>query len=140
MEKRFVNLSIVTPEGKAFEGDALMVVAPSTDGEVGILHLHAPLICSLTYGPLRVKTGGNEEQVFAVSNGYMEVSLDSVSVIVGTAEPAHAIDVSRAEAARRRAEQKLVEIDKKDKKLYETINSDLQRALNRIKVGNKYRQ
>lgn len=140
MEKRFVNLNIITPEGKVLEDDALMVIAPAIDGEVGIMPLHAPYICALTYGALRIKKEENKERILAVSKGYMEVLFDKVSVIVDAAEAARAIDIPRAEAAKERAEQKLVKIEKKDEKAFETTNADLQRALNRIKIGNKYRQ
>lgn len=137
MADKFLSCSILTPTGIVFEDDISMVVAPSVDGEVGVLPMHASYICSLKVGPLRVKNG-EEEQLFAISKGYMEVNQDKVSIIVDTAEPAHKIDLDRAQRAMHEAEQKIRE--KADNTEYEGAQADLERALNRINVGNKNRQ
>lgn len=139
MAEKFLSCRILTPTGIVFENDASMVVAPSIDGEIGVLPLHTSYICSLKVGSLRVKSGDNE-QLFAISNGYMEVDQDKVSVIVDTAEAAHKIDIERAKTAMHKAEQKLAETQRTNDTEYGLIQADLERALNRINVGNKYRQ
>jgi F-type H+-transporting ATPase subunit epsilon len=73
---------------------------------MGILPHHAPVLTSLKTGVLRVRHGG-QEQVFAISGGFMEVQPDLVTVLADSAEASDEIDVARAEAARRRAEESL---------------------------------
>src|SRR3972149_4232492 len=103
-----IRLEIVTIERRVFSGDVDMVIAPGTDGELGILPHHTPLLTSLKEGILRVKRGG-EEELFAIGGGIMEVLPDKVIVMADAAERSDEIDVARAEAARHRAEQLLQE-------------------------------
>ena len=132
-----INLEIVTIERLVFAGDVDMVTAPGTEGEMGILPHHAPLMTALTYGELRVKRG-DEEQSFAIGGGFMEVLPDQVTVLANTAEQAEEINLQRAETARRRAEQrmaeKLTDLD------YSRLEAALRRAQVRIKVGEAMRK
>lgn len=98
-----LTVEIVTGERVVFtENDVDMVIAPGSDGTLGILPKHAPLITTLAQGELRVKKGGSEQSL-VVFGGFMEVTPDKVIVLADTAERAEEIDVSRAEAARQRA-------------------------------------
>jgi F-type H+-transporting ATPase subunit epsilon len=100
-----LTVEIVTGERVVFtESDVDMVVAPGSDGTLGILPKHAPLITTLAAGELRVKKGGSETSL-VVFGGFMEVTGEKVVVLADTAERAEEIDLSRAEAARRRAEE-----------------------------------
>jgi F-type H+-transporting ATPase subunit epsilon len=101
-----IRCEIVSQDRPVFEGDVDIVVAPGTDGEMGILPHHAPLLTTLKHGELRVRHHGQEE-VFAISGGVMEVRPDLVTVLADAAEHADEIDVARAEEARRRAEETL---------------------------------
>ena len=102
-----LSVEIVTGERVVFtEDDVDMVVAPGSDGTLGILPRHAPLITTLAAGELRVKKGGREQSI-VVFGGFMEVTPEKVIVLADTAERAEEIDVARAEAARRRAEEAL---------------------------------
>ncbi len=103
-----LHLDIVTQEKRLFSGDVDMVVAPGSEGELGILPHHAPLITTLREGALRVKLGGGEE-LFSIGGGFMEVQPDHVIVLADVAEKAEEIDIARAEDAKRRAEQMLKE-------------------------------
>ena len=101
-----LHLEIVTQERRLFSGDVDMVVAPATEGVEGVLPHHAPLLTTLKEGALQVKQGGGEEY-FSIGGGFMEVLPDHVIVLADVAEKADEIDIARAEAARRRAEELL---------------------------------
>jgi len=98
---RTFDLSVVTPEGAAFEGEAEMVIVPGAAGEIGVLARHAPLVAMLKAGEIRVKAG-NEWQSFAAGPGYFKVQQDRAIALVDDAVRAEEIDV---EEARREAEE-----------------------------------
>ena len=89
------DLSLVTPEGPAFEGEANMIVVPGAAGEIGVLPRHAPLVAMLKAGETRVKTG-EEWTTFATGPGYFKVQRDRAIVLVDGALRAEEIDVDRA--------------------------------------------
>ncbi len=93
-----LDVTITTPEGLAYKGEALKVVVPAHDGELGILPRHAPLIGMLGIGELRVSPVHAPAGLsFFVSGGFVQVLRNRVSVLATRAEPASAIDPSRAE-------------------------------------------
>ena len=99
---------LVTPQRLLFEGPALSVQAPGSEGYLGILANHAPLITALMPGKLEVKDPkGVVVTTYAVSGGFLEVSDNRASVLADSAEPATAIDRERAAAAMKRAEERL---------------------------------
>jgi F-type H+-transporting ATPase subunit epsilon len=98
---RTFDLSLVTPEGPVFEGEAEMLIVPGASGEIGVLARHAPLVAMLNAGEIRVKSKG-EWQAFAAGPGYFKVQQDRALVLVDDAVRAEEIDV---EEARREAEQ-----------------------------------
>jgi F-type H+-transporting ATPase subunit epsilon len=100
-EARTFSLSVVTPEGAAFEGEAERLVVPGAAGEIGVLARHAPLVAMLKAGEIRIRSGG-EWQSFAAGPGYFKVQRDRAIVLVDDAVRAEEID---AEQARREAEQ-----------------------------------
>ncbi len=100
-----IHVEIVTQEKLILdEPDADMVVLPGSEGVLGVLPHHTPLLTTLDFGELRVKKGGTEE-VFAVYGGIVEIRPDKVVVLADTVERAEEIDLELAEAARRRAEE-----------------------------------
>ncbi|MBY0396363.1 MAG: ATP synthase F1 subunit epsilon, partial [Thermoleophilia bacterium] len=103
-ERRRLAVRLLTPEGAAFDGVAYMVVAPSVQGEVGILPRHTPFIAFLRMGETRIKLLDDTERVFATTEGYLSVEEDRVLVLVEQAERAEDIDFERARAALERAE------------------------------------
>ena len=98
---RTFDLSLVTPEGAAFEGEAEMLIVPGDAGEIGVLARHAPLVAMLKAGETRVKSGG-EWSFFATGPGFFKVQQDRALVLVDDAVRAKDIDV---EAARREVEE-----------------------------------
>ena len=133
-----LRLDIVTIEKLAFSGDVDMVIAPGVQGELGILPRHAPLITALHAGELRIKQG-EEEQSFAIGGGYLEILGNQVTVLADSAEQAAEIDITRAEAARARAERLLLEgpSDPVDRSM---IEGALRRSKVRLKVARKRRE
>ena len=101
-----LQLEIITPEKSVYQDDVDMVIAPGSEGYLGILPHHAPLLTALGHGELRIKKGGVETSL-AVFGGFMDVRPDRVTVLTDAAEHADDIDEARAEAARERARQAL---------------------------------
>lgn len=100
------RLEVVTAERSVFSEDVDLVTVPGIDGELGILPHHAPLLTALTYGEMVIRRG-HEETSIAIGGGFLEVRPDKVVVLADMAERAEEIDVSRAEEARRRAQEQL---------------------------------
>lgn len=103
-----IRLDIVTAERVVYSEDVDVIVAPGVQGELGILPHHAPLMTTLQPGELIVRKGG-EELSMAISGGFLEVRPDRVIVLADAAERAEEIDIARAEAAKRRAQERLRE-------------------------------
>lgn len=132
-----LHVEVVTGERVVFtESDVDIVVAPGSDGTLGILPHHAPLITTLALGELRVVKGA-VEQSLVVFGGFMQVTPDKVVVLADSAERAEEIDLARAEAARRRAEESVANrIDETDLVQQEMA---LRRASIRLQVGQRRR-
>lgn len=133
-----LHLEIVTPERRAFEGDVDEVIVPGSEGELGILPHHEPLISLLGQGVLRLKSGG-QEQEFAIFGGFLQVRPDRVVVLAETADMAAEIDVERAERARREA-QRTLEGGFVEPADLASARAALQRALIRIRVAERGRR
>jgi F-type H+-transporting ATPase subunit epsilon len=133
-----LRLEIVTVERLLYSKDVDMVIAPGIEGQLGILPRHAPLLTALTYGELRAKLG-DQEEAFAISGGFMEVQPDRVVVLADTAERAEEIDLERAQAARRRAEERLRD-QAQDRMDFARAEAALRRSLIRIKVAEARRR
>jgi len=103
-----MRCEIVTQDRGLFSGEVDMVLAPGSEGELGILPHHAPLLTNLTLGVLRVRQGG-QERAFTIAGGVMDVRPDRVTVLADSGENIDEIDEARAEAARERAQHMLAE-------------------------------
>lgn len=132
-----IRLDIVTAERLVFSDDVDVIVAPGIEGELGILPYHAPLMTILRAGELRVRRG-EEEFLLAISGGFLEVRSDRVIALVDAAERAEEIDITRAEAAKRRAEEVLSQHPPG----MDTARAEaaLRRSLVRLKVAEKRRK
>lgn len=108
--QRTFDLSVVTPEGTAFEGEAQMLIVPGAAGEIGVLARHAPLVAMLKAGEIRVREQG-EWQSFAAGPGYFKVQQDRAIVLVDDAVRAEEIDV---EQARREVEEARTLLERAD--------------------------
>ncbi|MBD0289908.1 MAG: ATP synthase F1 subunit epsilon [Thermoleophilia bacterium] len=94
-EARTFSLSVVTPEGAVFEGEAERVVVPGAAGEIGVLARHAPLVAMLRAGEIRIRSADGW-QTFAAGPGYFKVQRDRAIVLVDDAVRAEEIDVGEA--------------------------------------------
>jgi F-type H+-transporting ATPase subunit epsilon len=132
-----IRLEIITAERVVYSEDVDIVVAPGIDGELGILPHHAALMTMLQPGELRVRKDNEEESMF-VSGGFLEVRGDKVVVLADVAERAEEIDVARAEAAKRRAEERIAQypapVD------HARAEAALLRSMIRLRVAEKSRK
>ncbi|RME42277.1 MAG: F0F1 ATP synthase subunit epsilon [Caldilineae bacterium] len=134
-----IQLEIVTVERLLYSDEVDMVIAPGSEGVLGILPHHAPLLTSLNYGELIVRKQGEEDQSFAIGGGFIEVQPDKVTVLADTAERADEINLERAKAARDRA-AKLIEEGGLSMDDLIRAEAAMRRALARIKVAEKRRR
>ncbi|MGA9852464.1 MAG: F0F1 ATP synthase subunit epsilon [Gammaproteobacteria bacterium] len=103
------HVDVVSAEQEIYSGTAEMVFAPAEMGELGITPRHAPLLTRLKPGSVRVKTGNEEEAIFYVSGGILEIQPHRVTVLSDTALRARDIDEAAALEAKRRAEEALAD-------------------------------
>ena len=105
-----IRCEIVSQDRMVYEGDVDIVVAPGEMGEMGILPNHAPLLSTLKYGILTVRKQGLAEH-FTIAGGIIEVQPDIITILADVAENVREIDIARAEAARKRAEEFLFPLE-----------------------------
>src|SRR6058998_498405 len=103
------SVSVVTPEGPAFDGLAEMLVVPGAAGEIGVLARHAPLVAMLKAGSTRVHVGSSEVVEFATGPGFFKVEQDRALALVDDAVESKDIDRERA---RRQLEETQAELDR----------------------------
>jgi len=104
-----IHVDIVSAEGEIFSGEAAMLFAPASQGEVGVTPRHAPLLTLMKAGEVRVQTPDGAQQSFYVGGGALEVQPTKVTVLADTALRAQDIDEAQALAAKQRAEEALRE-------------------------------
>jgi F-type H+-transporting ATPase subunit epsilon len=134
-----LHLEIVTPERRVFSDTVDSVQVPGSEGELGVLPNHAPLVSTLGVGELRFRKGGVEE-AFAIVGGFLQVRPDKVVVLAETADMASEIDLEKAQEARREAERALESGFREGADLA-AARAALQQALLRIRVAERrYRE
>jgi F-type H+-transporting ATPase subunit epsilon len=106
---------------------------------MGILPHHAPVLTILKYGVIKIRQGGKEE-LFAVAGGMAEVQPDIVTILADAAENIEDIDITRAKAARKRAEDALAKIGPEDQDTYLRMEAALRRSNLRLDVARRYRK
>jgi F-type H+-transporting ATPase subunit epsilon len=130
-----LHLEIFTPEKLDYADDVDSVQLPGSEGELGVLPHHAPLVSNLGAGELRLRKGGQEES-FAIVGGFLQVLPDKVVVLAETADMASEIDLERAQEARRQAEAAL-ESGYHEGADLSAARAALQTALLRIRVAER---
>lgn len=134
-----LTLKIVTPDGVTYDSAAESVSLPTAMGEITILPNHIPLVTVLKAGEVRIKSVG-QELALAVSSGVVEIRPNSVVyVLAETAERAEHIDLSRAEAAKARAEELMKSQERLNDEDFARLTASLEKELARLRVGSKYR-
>jgi F-type H+-transporting ATPase subunit epsilon len=110
--KKF-DISLVTPDGAAFEGQAELIIVPGQIGEIGVLARHAPLIATLKAGSTRIHLGGGDDAiVFATGSGFFQMLNDRAIALVDGAVQASEIDDAKARALLAEAQAELEAIDR----------------------------
>ncbi len=130
-----LQLEIVTPERLAYSDEVDSVQLPGSEGELGVLPHHAPLVSTLGVGELRIRKGGTEES-FAIVGGFLQVRPDRVVVMAETADLSSEIDLEKAQEARREAERAL-ETGYHEGVDLSAARAALQQALLRIRVAER---
>ena len=110
-DRREFSVSLVTPDGAAYEGDAQMIIVPGAAGEIGVLARHAPLIATLKAGSTRVHVSDNEVLEFATGPGFFQVLQDRAIALVDDAVKADDIDDARAREQLEAAQKELAAIE-----------------------------
>ena len=112
MPDKSFSVSLVTPDGAAFEGEAVMLIVPGADGEIGVLARHAPLIATLKAGSTRVHVTDGDVREFATGPGFFKVELDRAIALVDDAVNAREIDDARARAQLEESRAELERVDR----------------------------
>ena len=132
------RLSIVTPEKVFYDDDIVSLVVPGTEGYLGVLSNHAPLITALKPGRIEFRNTKEEVSILSVTNGFLEVSGNKASLLCDAAEYASEIDIERAKSALETAQARKAEYEKGDKSINIDEEKDaIERAKNRIKIYNE---
>lgn len=134
-----IRCEIVSQDRSVYEGEADLVLAPTTEGQIGILPGHAPTLAVLGIGVLTVRRG-DEEEIFTVTGGFIEIQPEIVTVLANASEHIKEIDVKRARQARERAEALLEEGVPPDADSYLRIEAALRRSNLRLKAVEQYRR
>jgi len=126
------HLEIVTPDRKFYEDEVDMAIVRTVEGDVGILRDHVPTVAPLSIGVIKIKKDGKIKKA-TCSGGFVSIDEDKATIITDAAEWPEEIDVERAEAAMKRAEERL----NKDFKEVDVLRAQiaLNKALNRIRVS-----
>jgi F-type H+-transporting ATPase subunit epsilon len=130
-----IKLEIVTPEAKTFSDDVDMVTLTGSDGEMGILPQHMPLMTQLVEGEI-IARKGMENIFLAVGSGFVQVTGERVAILTDMAIRAENIDEAKAEEARQRAEARLAE--KLTEEESATVQAALAHAMTQIKVKQRH--
>jgi F-type H+-transporting ATPase subunit epsilon len=132
-----MHVDVVSAEGEIFSGPAEMVFAPGSEGELGIMPRHAPLLTLLKAGEVRVKTADGEHSIY-VGGGALEVQPNKVTILADTAARAKDLDEAAALAAKQRAEEALAgNVDKID---LAQAQAEIARAVAQLKMIQRLRK
>ncbi|MBA4370899.1 MAG: ATP synthase F1 subunit epsilon [Coriobacteriaceae bacterium] len=133
---RTLLCEIITPERIVYTNEVDMVVAPTIDGEIGILPLHAPLVSALKPGEIRVRHSGDQTEWFASAGGYIQVHEDKVIILADAAVASSQVDVERVRAAMDLARQRMSELPHDDE-LVDECARDLKWCEVQLEVGGR---
>ena len=135
-----IRCEIVSQDRTVFQGDVDIVVLPGAAGEMGILPHHAPVLTTLKYGIIKVRHN-NKEELFAVAGGVAEVQPTIITILADAAENIEEIDIVRAKAAKKRAEDALANLSpEQDRDTYLVMEAALRRSNLRLDVVRRYRR
>ncbi len=129
------HIELLTPEKTVLSEEITALVAPGSEGFLGVLAHHAPLITSLGPGPLTITLPSGRKDVYSVTGGFLEVSKNHAVILADAVERPEEIDVDRARAAMERARTRLH--DRSRELDVDRAEAALHRALNRLRVAGR---
>jgi F-type H+-transporting ATPase subunit epsilon len=132
-----LKLQIVTPDGIAFSDDVEMVTLPGSEGQLGVLPQHIPLMTQIVPGEIVVRKDGSD-RLLAVGEGLVQITSDSVAILTDMAVAAEDIDAAKVEEARQRAEERLREQLSNEE--IAQVHSALARLMAELNVKQDYRK
>jgi len=133
-----IRCDIVSRDRIVFSGDADLILLPGVEGVMGVLPDHSNLLTVLQFGVITVRTA-RDEQYFTVAGGVAEIQPDHVTVMADAAENVLEIDIERAEAAKKRAEETLAQGLPADSDVYLTQMAALRRSTMRLDAARRYK-
>ena len=134
-----IRCEIVSQDRLVWEGDVDIVNIPGSDGQMGILENHAPLLSTMQFGIINVRSGG-VDQFFTVAGGVVEVQPKIVTILADVAENVEEIDIARASAAKERAEDYLSSDSVIERESYLRMEAALRRSNLRLDAVRRYRR
>jgi F-type H+-transporting ATPase subunit epsilon len=132
-----LKLEIVTPDGTAFSDQVDMVTLPGSEGQLGVLPQHIPLMTQIVPGEIIVQKDG-KNRLFAVGEGLVEITGDQVAILTDMAVAAEDIDAAKVEEARQHAAERLRE--KLSNEEIANVHSALARLMAELNVKRDYRK
>ena len=137
-ERRKFEVSLVTPEGAAFEGDVEMLIVPGAAGEIGVLARHAPLVAMLKAGSTRVHVAESDVREFATGPGFFKVEQDRALVLVDDAVNSREIDTARAQRQLDEARAELAQMESGESEADRwQLEQRIRHAENQLAVGGR---
>ena len=132
------HVKLVTPERTLLEAEVMEVTLPIADGEVTILSEHVPYIGAVKAGEALLKTKEEKTEVVAISGGFVEFDNNILTILADTADYAADIDIARAEAAKKRAEDLRNQAVDMSEEEYARLAAMIEKEFTRIKVARKH--
>lgn len=132
-----LDLEIITPEKIVFKSEADEVIAPTANGQIGILPNHIGLLTKIIPGEIIIRKG-NSQQFLAVTGGFLEINNNKVSILADYAIRAEDVEVARAQEAQKRAE-KLIQ-EKKTEKDFRIAQAELIKSILELRIANKIKK
>ncbi len=132
-----VQCDIVTQEKSVFSGEVESISLPGSEGRMGVLPNHSPLLTTLTYGEIIIHLEGGKDSYYAIGGGFAEIQPDKIIILADSAEEAADINIERAEKARKRAEKFMAVGVPEDPEHYSQIRASLSRAKIRLDVAHR---
>ncbi|MEA3297591.1 MAG: ATP synthase F1 subunit epsilon [candidate division Zixibacteria bacterium] len=134
-------LSIVTPEKICYESEVQSLVVPGTEGYMGVLSNHAPLITALIPGKIEFRDADEKVNLMAVSGGFLEVSHNRATLLADAVERADEIDIERAQVAYDREKKRLISAGKDETDIdMPSVRAAIERAANRIRISKEQKK
>ena len=139
MADKTIQFEIVTPEREVLREEIMQVTLPTKEGELTILPGHVPLVAALDSGVIEIAKQDGYHDIMSLSGGFVEVLRDKVVILADMAERAEEIDESKAEEARRTAEEEKEKLKHSDRERYAYMVSKLSKELARTKAVKRWR-